>query len=149
MLAFHLSKFIHLIAVAGLFGINLMSYALVLRALASQDAHRLTFSIKSSLIADLFMPLLIITLFVTGALLVNNTPYTFHTPWVYSTNILLIASLFFWFTSAMIKIYHFRRLTQHNVTTFLYSNLYHASNIIFFILLIIAMRDAITRQAFF
>lgn len=140
-------KFIHLLFAVSFLGLQIASYYYITTSRNSGSVPLLQYTLKLTLMIDVLLLAVIASIYGTCAYLVSTNPEVFSgTPWVVAACVLLTVVTVCFCTNMLIKYKNFKSINQN---LFKYGALMHVNYIAIILLLILIIRDAVTRSTFF
>ena len=137
-----LIKCLHLIGGTVFLGITIASYFYI--SYSKSDQKLRLFALKTSLLGDILIALIIVLQYITATLLVKLNHLSFATPWIIVAYIAFSLVSFCWLVNVIIKV-HNVRLTNG----FQYNKLFHAMHMLIILVFILIIHDAVMQKTYF
>lgn len=141
-------KTIHLLLGTLLTGIAICSYLLICYTKNRSDKATI---IKISIKTDQTMLIALILLFLSGTLIVPVYHWNYHTPWIIAAYTLLSGISVLWVANIYLKKMYLKSSQTHsdsqkNLMIFKHQVLFHACNLLMIAMLVLIIKDAVTKQ---
>ncbi|PIZ05129.1 MAG: hypothetical protein COY58_00785 [Gammaproteobacteria bacterium CG_4_10_14_0_8_um_filter_38_16] len=136
-------ELIHVLCGVSFFGLMVTSFVYISNSMRQQNPTLLRFAIKTSLLVDRFIFLILVMQFVTGTFMVRHDQLSFHTPWIIVAYVALSLVGVIWFLLMLIK--YVNRTQAH----FRYQILFYFLNVLLILLFCIIIHDALMQQTWF
>ncbi len=141
-------KFIHVILMTILLGLSFSSFFYTRQALKSRDPVLYAFTLRLALTLEIFifLPAFFVLLF-TGLKLVKIFEFSYQTPWIIAAYSLL--GLLLLLRVGILNFLYRQYVAIKKGKWLVFSKTYYVLQIVFWMIFILIMRDAITHSTYF